>query len=204
MQKVGKDFDLTDKKVRVRFHFRLQKEANQFYRKRPLRFSKACHQALVDFRTVIQGGLLKLDKTSRFLGRDDRANKVECVARIRPEDKDLLEKLAFTLRLSQAEVMRMALEWRWEISEIAPLRTAIAARRKWHHRRVWLEQIEVRYRYDTFGKEVIWKFPSCSAVYKAFRIMRTYNDGGFLKRGRIMHSDLSCYLRSENPPILNK
>jgi hypothetical protein len=201
---IGKDFDPADKKARVRFHFRLQKEATLFYRRYyRFRFSNSCHNALAGFRIAVQGGLVKLEKTSRFLGREDRADKVECSARIRPADKDLLEKLAFALRRSQAEVMRMALEWWWEAVLRAPLSIYIAARRKWHHRRVFPEQAEVRYRYDAYGREVVWRFPSCAAVHKAYELIRNH-DTGFLKRGRVMHNDLSCYLRSENPPVLNR
>lgn len=98
---------------------------------------------------------------SRFLAREDVSDKTELCVRITVQDKDYLEKMAFAFRLSQAEVLRMALEWYMEaINPCVDQRTFDAACRKWHHDRVMHSPSTMWFSFKQSDRLLEWQFPS--------------------------------------------
>jgi hypothetical protein len=146
----------------VRFHFRLQKKVAAHYRKDPYRafsFSYRCSAAVYNFKKAIEQNHINLARTSRFREREDVDDKIECIALIEVQAKDFLEKLAFTLRLSQAEVLRMAMEWFMETIALCNRReVAIPARWKWHHRSGTPHIDTLSFNFYRFGSDLIWKY----------------------------------------------
>ena len=149
----------------VRFHFRLQKSVNRFYReyrdrrRRGSNFSRMCTAALERFQDAVREGCINTHRVSRFRERDDAEDKVECIARVPLEVKDFLEKLAFALRLSQAEVLRMAMEWWMETKlESGKREVCVPARRKWRHRVPAPHMDSLCFSFYRFGRDLIWRF----------------------------------------------
>ncbi|MDR2734146.1 MAG: hypothetical protein LBC99_05800 [Spirochaetota bacterium] len=146
----------------VRFHFRLQKEVAAYFRDRKRNgnyFSGMCSAAVDRFQIALSQGFINLKRTSRFREREDRADKIECIANLETVAKDLVEKLAFTLRLSQAEVLRMAMEWWMETVLLRKRREiSIPARWKWHHRSRTPRVETLTFSFWSFGRELIWRF----------------------------------------------
>jgi hypothetical protein len=146
----------------VRFHFRLQKGVAAFYRDRKKLgnyFSGLCSAATERFQTALSQGLINTSRTSRFREREDVGDKIECVANLEVQAKDIIEKLAFTLRLSQAEVLRMAMEWWMETMLLRNKReVSIPARWKWHHRSRAPHMDTLTFSFYSFGRELIWRF----------------------------------------------
>ena len=147
-------------KRRIRFHCRFQGEVYDCYQKHSRGISKAIRHALLRFRQAVGGGMLRLDSRSRFLGRPLREDKIELHVQLTVADKDLLEKLSFALRASQAEVLRMALEWYMEATRMqSPQSVFYAARRKWHHRRPSLKPVSMWFSFWEPNRLLGWQFP---------------------------------------------
>jgi hypothetical protein len=146
----------------VRFHFRLQKGVAAFYRDRKARgncFSGLCSAASYRFNRALSQGLINTARTSRFREREDMGDKIECIANLEVEAKDFIEKMAFTLRLSQAEALRMAMEWWMETMLLRNKReVSIPARWKWHHRSRTPHMETLSFSFYSFGRELIWRF----------------------------------------------
>jgi len=125
------------------------------------------------FRQAVDGGVFKLHRLSRFLSREELRDKIELRIRVTVEDKALLEKLAFSFRLSQAEVLRMALEWYMEaISVHARQIVYYCARRKWHHRRPNPKPQSLRFAILGPDRLLEWQFPTQSAINAAYHVIR--------------------------------
>ena len=170
---------------RIRFHCRFQTEVYEYYRSRPRGISKTIRHALARFRLVVNGGLFRLERLSRFLSRTVVRDKIELRVRLTVEDKDLLEKLAFAFRLSQAEVLRMALEWYMEAVNVNARQCVYyAARRKWHHRRPNPEPFTLRYSFWDPGRLLEWRFPQDSAVKAAYHAIRDIWPNRFIRKDR--------------------
>jgi len=169
---------------RIRFHCRLQGAVYAYYRKRPRGISRAVRRALARFRLVMGGGMFKIGKISRFLARADVEDKIELCIRLTVADKDLIEKYAFALRLSQAEVLRIVLEWFMEaISVHAPQFVFYAARRKWHHRRPNPKPITMRFSSWQPGRLLELQIPDQDAITAACAAIRDIWPDRFI-RGR--------------------
>jgi hypothetical protein len=146
----------------VRFHFRLQKEVAAFYRDRKNRrknFSALCSSAAYMFSAAVSQGLVDMRRASRFRGRADKSDKVECIARLEVEQKDFIEKLGFALGLSQAEALRSAMEWFMETVLLRGRReVSVPARWKWHHRPRTPRMESLFFSFWSFGRELVWRF----------------------------------------------
>jgi len=143
----------------ARFHFRLQTAVLNYYRTLPNSFSNLCNAAIERFYFATKEGRINTKRISRFLGRDDMRDKVECIVRIELGSKDFIEKLAIALRVSQAEVLRMALEWWMEaVCENKNRAVNIPALRKWHHRVNRPHLDSLNFSFWKYGCEVIWKY----------------------------------------------
>jgi hypothetical protein len=146
----------------VRFHFRLQKSVAAFYRDREAHgkyFSGMCSAASYRFNRALSQGLINTARTSRFREREDVGDKIECIAHLEVQAKDFIEKMAFALRLSQAEVLRMAMEWWMETVQLRSKREiSIPARWKWHHRSRTPHMETLSFSFYTFGRELVWRF----------------------------------------------
>jgi len=146
----------------VRFHFRLQKGVAAFFRDRKKwrkTFSEMCSSASYKFNRALSQGLINTTRVSRFREREDLGDKIECVANLEYEAKDFIEKMAFALKLSQAEVMRCAMEWWMETVLLRSKReVSTPARWKWHHRSRAPHMDSLSFSFYEFGRELIWRF----------------------------------------------
>lgn len=153
---------------RYRFHFRIQGNVHDCYRQHPLRIGKAIRFALDRFAVAARGGTIRLDRTSRFLARDDVSDKVELHVILAAGDKDLIEKLAFSLGISQAEALRMALEWYMEVVWLQSSReVCVRARRKWHHSRPVPVPETMLFSIWRHGRQLFWQFPQQIDINRA-------------------------------------
>jgi len=80
------------------------------------KLSAFCRIALMHFAKAVKGGRIRIENRSNFLARADKTKKAEQYITLSGFDKDWLEKMAFTLKASQTEILRMALEW-WKAVE---------------------------------------------------------------------------------------
>jgi len=146
----------------VRFHFRLQKSVAAFYRDRAARrkkFSGLCSAAVDRFQKALRLGAINTARTSRFREREDMGDKVECIANLEVQAKDIIEKLAFALKLSQAEVLRSAMEWWMETVLLRSKReVSTPALWKWHHRSRTPGMDTLTFCFYEFGRELVWRF----------------------------------------------
>jgi len=149
---------------RVRFHCRFEQAVFECYSRHPERISNGIREVMRKFRVVVRGGVLNLAQTSRFLSRPDTGDKVECCVRLTIADKDLVEKLAFALRLSQAEVLRMALEWHMDVVLAGEAQDVWVAVRKWHHDQPGLNVETMRFSFWRSGRLLEWHFPSSDVM----------------------------------------
>ena len=149
----------------VRFHCRFETAVETFFMSGSGRMSPAVRDVLERFGRCVRGGLLNLKCRSRFKGRADLKDKVERVVRLEVRDKDLLEKLAFSLRISQAEVLRMALEWFMEAVAVA----SPEGRIKWHHELPMLGPVSLRFAFSEYGRLLEWQIPPPGLTGEAFR-----------------------------------
>jgi len=168
---------------RVRFHCRFESDVYDCYRRHRRHISRAIRAALRKFRTAVNGGMIDLSRMSRFLSRKDVRDKVEIAIRLTVGDKDMLEKMAFALRISQAEVLRMALEWNMEAVNIkAPRHVFYAARRKWHHKRPKLYMRTMRYSFLETGRVLEWQLPSAESIKSACQVISDPENARFSRR----------------------
>lgn len=166
----------------VRFHCRFERAVCEFYRRRTARISRSIRHALRKFRVAAAGGMLDLSHCSRFLARADVSDKVEARILLTVADKDLLEKMAFSLRLSQAEVLRMALEWNMEaISPLASREVFFAARRKWHHEQPNYRLGTMRFSFWATGRLLEWQFPPGPDIEAACKVIRDTDTSRFIR-----------------------
>lgn len=135
---------------RIRLRCRLEQAVHEHYGTQPDRLSAAVRAVLQRFRLLLRSGLFRLEKRSHFRGRPDLADKVELTVRLTRADKDLLEKLAFALRLSQAEVLRMALEWGMAED---------GEKEKWHHDQIELKPCTMNFSFWTPNRRLEWQLP---------------------------------------------
>ena len=145
---------------RVRFHCRFTREMFRFYRTRRRGLSKTIRLALRGFRDLAEKGAFKPPRTSQFLDRADITDKTERYVSLTATDKDLIEKLAFTFHTSQAEVLRIAMEWYMTQVPADDTRMYLNAHlRKKHHRRPLLRPVSMSYQLWEPGRTLEWKFP---------------------------------------------
>ena len=170
---------------RVRFHCRFQRAVYACYKNHPRHISRAVRLVLLKFRKALDGGMFNLSRVSRFLAREDVTDKVELHLQLTVADKDLIEKLAFALRISQSELLRMALEWHMEaMRPQSPRCVFYAARRKWHHRRVKPRPESMAFSFWTFGRSLEWQFPPQKAAQDAHDLLRDPNPDRFRRKAR--------------------
>lgn len=149
----------------IRFHCRLRTDVCRFFRCTRRRFSRSCVQALRKYMRGVRGGRIALDKGSSFYLRPDKSDKVECWLRMRESDKEWLEKMSFSLRMSQAELVRTALDW-W----LALHRHQNEGRdneygaSSWYHEVITCRPIEVTFGFWSRGLVLIRDFPSTEEV----------------------------------------
>ena len=147
----------------TRFHFRLQKKVRAFYLVQPNDFCHLCEAAIDRFQDAILSGYVNTERVSRFREREDLQDKLETVVRIDVRYKDFIEKLAFALRVSQAEVLRMALEWWMEVVlEARNEEVSVPARKKWHHSMSLPHMDTLTFSFWKFGRELYWRYLTLS------------------------------------------
>ena len=165
--------DLDDDRI-FRFRFRCSIATHAWYSNRQFRYSLMIRRALLRFLRAVRGGMIDISCMSRFLSRDDIADKVETSARVTFWQKDILEKLAFALNSSQAEVLRMALEWYMEaVSPIAKPEQAFAARRKWHHDTPSITPKNLRFPFWEPERQLEWQIPPPEIIKTAIRELQS-------------------------------
>lgn len=149
----------------IRFHCRLKTDVYRFFRRVNRRFSRNCLQVIHKYMRGVRGGRMTLDRRSSFYSRPNRSNKVECWLKVRESDKEWLEKVSFSLRMSQAELVRMALDW-W-----LALHTHQGEGRRdeydaslWYHEIITCRPIEVAFSFWGRGIVLIQDFPSTEEV----------------------------------------
>lgn len=175
----------------VRFHSRFQRDVYRYYSRRPRGASRSIRHALLRFRLAVRGGVIKLTQLSRFLSRADVKDKVECYLRISVQDKDFLEKLAFALRLSQAEVLRMALEWFMEATGMhSPRAVFLPAFRRWHHRRPKPVPYTMRFSFWATGRLLEWQIPPEPAISRAYALIGNPDSSRFSKKNVWQYRDI--------------
>ena len=150
----------------VRIHCRVETDVFEKCNRHTGGISKISKRALLAFRNAVNGGLFKFANRSRFYGRACREDKVELWLRIDAADKDLVEKLSFAMRISQAEVVRIALEWYLEVVMDGDLRAV----RKWHHGHIQPRPTAMRFSFWSFGRLLEWQFPPTPASFPDFQL----------------------------------
>jgi hypothetical protein len=139
----------------------MDKEMHAWYKKHPFHISRACRKAIVAFAKGIRGGRVKTEIRSRFLDRVEKADKIERSVMITGYDRAWLVKMAFMLCISQAEVLRMALEWWREVMDPVGRRyIARYARKKWHHSVIQHRATGVRFCLWAKDRMILNHFPT--------------------------------------------
>ena len=167
--------DLTDA-ARVRaygkviFRCRLQKKENSFFSKHCMHFSKSCRKAITQFALAVQGGTLRIEERSRFITRLEKTDKVSRSVILTRDIKDWIEKIAYSERISQNEVLRMALEWWMEtVNPLANGRTYRAACKKWYHDRITPRPDEFFFHFWRYAREKYDRYPSEDEAWNAIQ-----------------------------------
>jgi len=157
----------------VHFHCRFRISMYEYFRDHPRGMSKTIRLALQKFKLAAIGGIIKLPRKSQFFTRPDKKDKTEQYVSLTIEDKDLIEKLGFTFRLSQAEVLRVAMEW-FMTTESARERHTDFYRvlRKSHHRQPLLRPVSMRFPIWTMGRLLEWQIPPAADISIAFRSVK--------------------------------
>lgn len=168
----GTDF-LPDR-ASLRFRFRCETSVHAWYSTRHFPYGLMIRRALLRFFRAVNGGIIDISQLSRFLRRTDLADKVESSVRLTADQKDLLEKLAFTLDSSQAEILRMALEWYMEaISPHATADVKFLARQKWHHATPSIIMNTCFFPFWRHERQLEWQIPPPEVITAAFFELRS-------------------------------
>ena len=147
----------------IRFHCRLKTDVYRFFRHVNRRFSRNCLQVIHKYMRGVRGGRITLDRRSSFYSRPDRSDKVECWLKVRESDKEWLETVSFSLRMSQAELVRMALDWWLALhSNHGSIDEYDAS--SWYHEIITCRPIEVVFTFWGRGIVLIRNFPSMEEV----------------------------------------
>ena len=155
---------------KIQFRCRLQKNINTYYSKHSLRFSRSCRRALACFVKAILSGQIQIQQRSNFFSRTDKNDKVSRAVLLTKDLKDWMEKFSFSEKISQNEVLRMALEWWMETAAVPEGRRYRAACEKWYHDRVQTRPEEFFFSFWRYGRERYEKFPTLEEVQNATMI----------------------------------
>lgn len=146
---------------RYRFHCRMDKNTYNWYANHHLKMSRACRDALVAFAKGVRGGRINTEMRSRFLKRDDRADKVERIITITGYDKEWLLKMSFMLCISQAEILRMALDWCMGVMDSSGKEVVKGGDwEAWHHGVIQYRQTEVQFSLWSKDRVILFHFPT--------------------------------------------
>lgn len=187
------DINLSDRiRIRkfgkVRFRCRLQLQMNNFYSTHLLRFSKSCRWAVARFARAIMGGKIHIQERSKFLVREDKNDKVSRTVILTRDIKDWMEKFSFSEKISQNEVLRMALEWWMEtVNPLAKSRTYRAACRKWHHDHIQTRLEEFFFSFWQYGRERYEKFPTMEEAQKGIIATNPLCKTHIIVRGKVFY-----------------
>ena len=122
MEKWSKSIDNTDEhwrwreeREKIHFQFRYEEAMDGALRvwcqRTGMRYNELVLKALTAFAVRYNQGHISLNRGSDFLARLDKTDKIEVQIIVPRNLKLILCRLAFTFRHSQAEVLRMAIEW---------------------------------------------------------------------------------------------
>mgnify|MGYP001271781770 FL=1 len=139
-----------------RFRCRMQKRSYIYASSQTDQISKTCRKILLHFASAIKNGILNLQARSQFRSRPNHADKRECVLVLSKDIKDWIEKISFAERISQSEIIRMALEWWIEISSDKPRSTAL---KKWQNDHISLRIMEFYFSFWKYARHLTSTFP---------------------------------------------
>jgi len=174
---------------KIIFRCRLQKSANTFYSQHWMHFSKACRRALTRFAQALKGGTLRIEERSRFLTRRDLSDKVTRSVILTQDIKDWMEKISYSERISQNEVLRMALEWWMEAANpLASGRSFRAACRKWYHDRIISRPEEFFFHFWQYARIKYDQYPLEEETLSAIRANFPSRDSPHtIERGKLLY-----------------
>jgi len=94
-----------------RFELKLMQEINRICKKLRISKTELMRQALHEATDYYAGGVFHHLQYSDFLLREDKVDKLRFEVVLDEDERDVLRKLAFTWGESQAEVMRVVVEY---------------------------------------------------------------------------------------------
>ena len=162
------NFTLSDKKRCstygiFRFRCRMQKQSYVYASSQTDKISKTCRKILLHFALAIKNGIINLQTRSQFRSRPNHADKHECVLVLSKDIKDWIEKISFAERISQSEIIRMALEWWIEITSDKLRRTAL---KKWENDRISLRIMEFYFSFWKYARHLTSTFPETGKPFE--------------------------------------
>lgn len=158
------DFTITDEKRIslygiVRFRSRMQKHVFIHLSSQLQRVSKLCRTIMVQFSQSVNSGLVNIHARSDFKTRNILKDKQECVIILTKDIKDWIEKISFSEKISQSEVLRMAIEW-WIEHHKKNMR--VSPKNKWSYIKVSLRVEEFDFSFWKYARNLTLSFPKPS------------------------------------------